>query len=357
MDTDYYALLGVAATASDEEIKKAYKKKAKELHPDTLTGSEVAFKQLVDAYSVLGNSEKRKDYDRRRNNSPASFTSRFSKVADVASTTAKKVVSDIVDEGIFDTLDRILGRKKEPKNIETSIKITIEELYEGADKKITFKRMEACDACRGRGAVSKDDVKVCLDCYGLGHVVNNLASLFSKEECKVCRGIGKIILNKCGECGGKGECKFERELVFPIPKDLNLGSKKDKLIIPGEGEYGGNLFIEVDLKPHPHYEIQWPTLAIELPIKFYQAMLGDNLEIDTLKGPAFFKLDTGADHGDTITLRGYGLRYLDDAGNLQYGNMVIKLLLQTPKRVTKEQRELLEAYKALDKSGRSRNKK
>jgi molecular chaperone DnaJ len=351
---DYYDLLGVPAAASDEEIKKAYKKRAKELHPDTLTGSEMAFKQLVDAYAILGNTDKRRDYDRRRNNSPASFTSRFSRAADAASNTAKKVMSDIVDEGIFDTLDRILGRKKEPKNIENSIKITIEELYEGADKKITFKRMEACDACKGRGAASKDDIKVCIDCYGLGHVVNNLASLFSKEECKKCKGTGRIILNRCQECGGKGECKFERELVFPVPKDLNLGAKKDKLIIPNEGEYGGNLFIEVDLKPHPHYEIKWPNLEIELPIKFYQAILGDNLEIDTLKGAAFFKLDPGAEHGDTITLRGYGLRHLDEAGNLQYGDMIIKLLMSVPKRITKEQREILESYKALDKPGKAK---
>lgn len=354
MDIDYYDLLGVGTTATDEEIKKAYKKRAKELHPDTPTGSDVAFKQLVDAYGVLGNNDKRKDYDRRRNNSPASFTSRFSRVADVATHTAKKVVSDIVDEGIFDTLDRILGRKREPQNIETAIKITIEELYEGADKKITFKRKEACDACKGRGGASKDDVKVCIDCYGLGHVVNNLASLFAKEECKECKGTGRLILNKCQECNGKGECKFERELVFPIPKDLSLGTKKDKLIIPGEGEYGGNLFIDVDLKPHPHYEIKWPNLEIELPVKFYQAILGDNLEIDTLKGPAFFKLDIGTDHGDTITLKSYGLRYLDDLGNLQYGDLVIRLVINTPKRITKEQREILEAYKALEKGSRSK---
>lgn len=350
MEIDYYDLLGVVSTATDEEIRKAYKKKAKECHPDTATGSEAAFKQLVDAYSVIGNVERRKDYDRRRNNSPASFASRFSKVADVASTTAKKVVSDIVDDGIFDTLDRILGRKKEPRNIETGVKVTLEELYEGVDKKVTFKRMEACDVCKGRGAVSKDDIKVCIECYGLGHVVNNLASLFAKEECRKCKGTGRLILNRCYECEGKGECKFERELTFLLPKDLNIGSEEDKLIIPNEGEYGGNLFVQVELRPHPHYEIKWPNLEIELPIKFYQAILGDNLEIKTLKGSAFFKIDPGTEHGDTITLKNYGLRYLDRDKNLQYGDLIVKLSIAIPKRLNKKQREILESYKALDKA-------
>lgn len=349
METDYYDLLGVASSATDEEIKKAYKKKAKEWHPDTPTGSDAAFKQLVDAYAIIGNVEKRRDYDRRRNNSPSSFASRFSKVAGAASNTAKKVVNDIVDDGIFDTLDRILGRQKEPQNIETTIKITLEELYGGADKKITFKRMEACDQCKGRGSATKDDIKVCIDCYGVGYIVSNLVSLFSREECRKCKGSGKIIINKCQGCSGKGECKFERELIFPIPKDLSLGLNKDKLIIPREGEYGGDLFINVELKPHQHYEVKWPNLEIELPIKFYQAILGDNLEIDTLRGSAFFKLEPGTDVGDTILLKGYGLRYLDVNQNLHYGDLLIRVTIPTPKRINKKQKELLESYKLLDK--------
>lgn len=348
MDVDYYHVLGISTSATDEEIKKAYKKRAKELHPDTPSGSEFAFKQLVDAYAVVGDPERRKDYDRKRNNSSSIFSSRFSKVATAASDTAKRVMNDIVDEGLFDTLDKILGRKKEPRDIEVHTTVTIEELYEGADKKIIFKRFEPCDVCKGKGAISKDDIKMCTDCYGFGHP--NLASVFVKEECRKCKGTGRLIINKCHECSGKGECKYEREIVFPLPKDLSLGPKKDKLILPGQGEYGGNVLIDVDLKQHPYYEVEWPHLQIELPIKFYQAILGDRVEIDTLKGPAIFKINAGTEQGEVITLPGYGMRYTENnSDNFLYGDLVIKILISIPKRLSKEQRDLLESYKTVDK--------
>lgn len=345
--TDFYEILGVAPNATSEEIKKAYRKRALEWHPDRKgTGSEELFKKLSDAYDILKNPESRENYDRRRKATPEGFTSRFAKVA---SSTAKKVVTDFVDESLFDTLDKILGRKKEPKNIELTIKITIEELYEGADKSLSFKRHEFCESCKGRGANSIDDVKVCIDCYGLGHIMSTLASLFTKEECKKCKGTGRIILNKCKECLGKGECKYEREITFPIPKDLNLGDECDRLILEKEGEYGGNLLIQVELKPHRIYETKWPDLYLDLPIQFYQAILGDYLEIETLRGSAVFTLPSGTEPGDKITLKGYGLR-IPTEENIEYGDLYINTVIDIPKRVNKEQRELLQQYKEMDSS-------
>lgn len=354
---DYYELLGVPPEATADDIKKAYKKRALEWHPDRPTGSAEKFKQLVDAYNVLNDPEARKNYDRRRNSNPATFASKFSQVASAASTTAKKVVTDFVDDGLFDTLDKFLGRKKEPKNIEIEIKITLEELYEGADKQVFFKRMEACDVCEGRGAERKEDIKLCVECYGVGHTVSvsNLASLFSKEDCKRCKGAGKIITQKCSGCKGKGEKKYDREFTFPIPKDLNLGVDKDRLVLPGEGEYGGDLLIQVDLKPHKYYEVSWPDLSVELPIQFYQAILGDYLEIDTLRGPALFKVPPGTEHNEQIVLKNYGLRKTDQAGNTKFGDLNVKLQIAIPKRLTKEQRKLLEDYRDLERT-KSKNK-
>ena len=140
MSVDYYKLLGIEPDATLEELKNAYKKRAKEWHPDKPGGSPERFKQLVDAYTILSNIDSRKSYDRKLNNSAEKFTSRFSSVASAASATARKVMNDFVDEGLFDTLDKFLGRKKESKNVEVKIKITLEELYGGADKKISFKR-------------------------------------------------------------------------------------------------------------------------------------------------------------------------------------------------------------------------
>ena len=142
---NYYEILGVEPEASIEDIRKAYKKRAMEWHPDRPTGSEQKFKKLVRAHAILSNEDSKKAYDRRKKNTSSNFASRFSKVASAASTTAKKVMNDFVDEGLFDTLDKFLGRQKEPKNVEVNIQITLEELYEGADKTVSFKRHELCE--------------------------------------------------------------------------------------------------------------------------------------------------------------------------------------------------------------------
>jgi len=349
---DYYEILGVAPDASIEDIRKAYKNKAKEWHPDKPSGSVQKFKKLGSAYKILNDEDSRKAYDRRMRNTQSNFASRFSKVATAASTTAKKVMNDFVDEGLFDTLDKFLGRQKEPNNVEMGIQITLEELYEGADKTVRFKRHELCETCHGHGAEKREDIKVCVECYGLGHVVSNLAALFTKEDCKKCKGTGRIILKKCSECRGKGECKYQREFTFGIPKDLNLGKEKDKLVLPEEGEYGGDLLIKVNLKPHKYYEIDWPNLSIDLPIKFYQAILGDHLEIDSMRGSAIFKIPAGTQHGDTIILKGYGLRQNQKEGGIKFGDLYIKILISVPKKINKKQKILLEDYRNSDQSAK-----
>jgi molecular chaperone DnaJ len=352
MPADYYEILGASPDASAEDIKKAYKKRAKEWHPDTASGSEVKFKSLVQAYKILNNQEAREKYDRQRNATPESFINRFSGfkgAAKAAAETARKVMNDFVGENIVETIDEILGRKKEPKNIELQIGISLEELYKGSDKRVAFKRSEPCDSCKGRGAESSADVKVCSSCYGIGHKMSDLTDLFTNQECKKCRGTGKVIHKKCKECKGKGECKYERDFTFPVPKDLNFGSMKDRLILPKEGEYGGDLIIEVDLKEHKYYEVEWPNLKIELPVKFYQAILGDFIELDTLRGPALFKIPPGTSHLNVVTLKGYGLRKTEEGGTNK-GDLIITLLIDIPKKLTKKQKELLEEYKKSDRS-------
>jgi molecular chaperone DnaJ len=354
MPADYYEILGASPDATAEDIKRAYKNRAKEWHPDKNDGSEEKFKSLVQANKILSNPETRESYDRKRNTSPESFISRFSGfkgVAKVAAETARKVMNDFVGENIVETIDEILGRKKDPKNIELKISITLEELYSGADKRVLFKRKEPCDSCKGRGAESSADIKVCASCYGIGSSYDDLSDLFkSNSECKKCRGSGKIISKKCVKCKGKGESKYSRDFTFPIPKDLNFGEAKDRLILPKEGEYGGDLIIEVDLKPHKFYEVSWPDLKLELPIKFYQAILGDFIEVETLLGPAIFKIPPGTTHKNAVTLKGYGLRMPDEKGEPMKGDLNITLAVDIPTKINKKQRELLESYKAADRT-------
>ena len=341
MPADYYKILGVSPNASLDDIKKAYKKRAKEWHPDKQSGSSDLFKKLVAAYNVIGNEERRKSYDRRIN-SPQSFTSRFSNVATVA---AKKVMNDFVDEGLFDTLDKFFGRASEPKNIEMEIEITIEELYSGQEKAISFSRLEVCRKCEGSGARSNNDVAICTDCYGVGSVSASagIASFFSRDKCNSCNGLGRQIKRKCTICKGNGEKQYKRKFSFSIPSDLKVGGTKDRLILPEEGEHGGDLVLTVNMKNHKFYSVSWPNLSVEVPIKFYQAILGDYLEINTLKGAAFFKLPPGTQDNDVITLKGYGLR---DVGTL--GDLEICVKIQLPRMISSSQRALLKAYKEED---------
>lgn len=341
---DWYSILDVAEDATDDEIKKAYRKKAMEWHPDRAPGNEHLFKKLVEAYAVLSDPKQREEYDvvlrRRRNTGSASaFTQKFSKVV----SNAADVVNNIVDDNIFEKIDILMGRKFEPHNVEIKIKISLEELYNGADKQIVFKRNEACEACKGRGAKTRDDFIICNKCYTLGRMPH-YTSIFTKKACDKCDGRGKIIINKCEGCSGTGLCKNEVELTIPIPKNLNT---KDTLIVPGEGEHGGNLLIAVELKEHPYFEVSWPDLSAEIPIKYYQAILGDNLEIDTLKGSAFFKVPPGTQHGDSVLLKGYGLRKEDED---DFGDLTVNFSVVMPAKVTQEHQALLEEIRNLDKN-------
>ena len=355
MPTDYYEILGVAPEATLDEIKHAYKRRAKEWHPDRATGSEEKFKTLVQAYKILTDGEARKQYDRkRRNSSPESFINRFSGfkgAAKVAAETARKVMNDFVGENIVETIDEILGRKQEPRDIEISLKITLEELYEGADKRVVFKRNEPCDSCKGRGAKNASDVKVCPSCYGIGHKMSDLTDLFTNHECKKCKGAGRLITKKCSECKGKGECKYSRDFTFPIPKDLNFGESHDRLIVPKEGEYGGNLLINVELKPHKFYEVNWPDLKLELPIEFYQAILGDRVKIDTLAGSRIFKIPPGTGLQSSVILKGCGLRKTENDQTVR-GDLEISLYVELPDKITTKQKSLLEEYIKAGKSSK-----
>jgi molecular chaperone DnaJ len=346
MSKDLYAVLGVEADATPEELKKAYRQKAKKLHPDVSPGSEQEFKELADAYRILSKLTSRKDYDRNlaaRNR----FSAKFSEAATTAATAAAKVVDDLIDGDLFDRIDQFLRGKLVPKDIETTVKITLEELYDGLDKQVTFKRNEKCTPCKGRGAVTRDDFVICHTCYGFGYKKpKKLTDVLSRKPCTKCRGSGKLITNKCKACKGKGLCKKEVELIIPIPNDLNIWSQKDKLIVEGEGEHGGNLLILVALSPHPHFEVDYPNLNAEIPVQFYQAILGDLLEVDTLKGSAFFRIDPGSTDGTSVRLDGYGLQ--TSIG--EFGDLRIKLKVVIPHRVSKDKKLLLEKYKELDRS-------
>jgi len=336
-EEDYYKVLDVPFSSSQEEIKKAFRKKAFELHPDKNPNNPIAeanFIKVAEAYKIIGDPDSRRIYDRRQN-AAVFLSEKFSNAA----VSAANVVNDILDEKIFDRIDKILGRVPERQDIELVVRITLEELYHGADKEVTFKRKDSCDACQGKGAKSRDDFRVCNSCFGLGSSPS-ISSLFKKKPCPTCDGTGKIIIKKCEECKGAGLCRKEVQLTIPVPPDLCL---PDRLIVQGEGEGGGDLVIKIEALSHPYFEICGYDLLVDLPINFYQAMLGDLIQIDTLKGCATFKVEEGSQPGDEIRLKGYGLKNSERVGDL-----IVRLDVVLPFKMSADQKEIIQRYKDTD---------
>lgn len=341
MELDYYKLLGVTKEATEAEIKKAFRKKALIYHPDKNKepDAERIFKDITKANEILTDQASRQAYDRKVFASEL-IRNRFS------TSMASEVISSMFDENIVDTLDKIMGRTPDKKSVEISIEITLEELYSGADVEVSFQRHESCDNCKGRGAVKREDFKICTACLGLG-VIPSVSSLFKKNECPQCKGLGKIIINKCSPCDGSGLMNKKIRLIIPIPKNTE---HDERLVVNGEGEGGGNLYINIKLKQHEYFEVNNRDLKVSFLIPFYQAILGELLEIETLKGPAFFKIEEGSQNGDSITLKGYGLKKQEE----DYGDLIISLFVYIPKQVTDEQKILLEKYRDSDSKNRQR---
>lgn len=349
MPSDWYSVLGITTSANQEEIKKAYRQKAFQYHPDRNPDNpqaESTFKEIAEAYRILGNEELRKAYDRRSQVSDY-LSNKFS--ASRAAATAAEVVNDIIDDSLFERLDKLFKSGTRPQDIELEVRLTLEEFFCGTDKDVSFKKNEPCLDCKGRGAIKREDFKICHSCLGSGWDPTNIVSLITKKECKKCRGSGKIISKKCAGCKGKGLVKKDVTLTIPIPNDLDIlqvNKGLEKLIVPNEGEHGGNLVVSVTLKSHKFFEVQGYDILVSVPVQFYQAILGDYLEIDTLKGSAYFKLPPGSQTGDEIVLSGYGLRKSENS----YGDMIIQITVETISSLTPEQRTLLEQIQRMDKT-------
>lgn len=346
MEKDWYAVMGVSYDSTDEEIKKAYRKKALDLHPDRNPNNpekEKQFKELVEAYKVLGNKDLRQKYDRKRN-AASNIRDKFSGFSKAA-TSAAEVLNDFIDESLFDALSKFFKGTLKPQDIAVKLKIDLEDLYSGSYKTVSFKRNEICLTCNGRGAETKEDFKTCGTCLGSGQKLD-IRSLFSNQKCNECKGVGHIIKNKCKDCKGKGLCENQIELTIQIFKDLSFekGISKDNLIVENEGEHGGNLIITVILNKHKYYDVNWPNLFVTVPVEFYHAMLGSVLEIETLKGIALFSVPENTQDGDIITLEDYGLRTSEKT----FGDLKIKIVIDFPKKISKQKKVLLEEYMKLD---------
>ncbi len=358
---DYYNILGVDKNASSDEIKRAYRKLARKYHPDVNPENkeaEAKFKELNEAFEVLGNQQKKAQYDQfghaafQQGAGGGGFqgfrgfrSGGFSSFEDIFS-----------GSGFDDIFSAFSGMRSEETrrrsapgaDLRYDIIITLEEAYTGITKKIQVPRFEKCSACEGTGAKGGTAKKTCDKCNGSGQVRqvrrSFLGQIVTIGMCDKCKGRGTVIETPCPECSGNGRVKKTRTIDIKIPPGVDNDSH---LRIAGEGEAGmngapsGDLYIVIHIKPHDIFERYENDLYCKTTIGIAQAILGDEIEIPTIKGKAKLKIPAGTQSHTVFKLRGQGMPDVHGRGK---GNQLVKVVVEIPKTLTKKQRQLMEEY-------------
>ena len=351
---DYYEVLGVGKSASDDELKKAYRKLAKQYHPDMNPGdkqAEAKFKEINEAYEVLSDKDKRAKYDQfgHAGVDPNFGAGGFGGYGDFG---------DFGDFGFGDILGDILGgfggrsaQRSGPQrgeSLRTGVTISFEEAAFGCEKEITLSRMESCESCHGSGCAPGTTAEVCPDCRGSGTVrvqqrMGGMA-FTSSAPCTRCRGTGKIIHQPCKSCGGAGNVKKQRKISVSIPQGIN---DKQAISLRGQGNAGanggpaGDLIVEVRVNPHAYFQREGTSVLYECPVSFYQAALGAELEIPTIDGKVKYTLPAGTQTGTTFRLRGKGIPELRGRGR---GDQYVSITVKVPTSLNADQRAALKAF-------------
>ncbi len=349
---DYYEVLGVSKTATDDEIKKAYRSLAKKYHPDVCKepDAEAKFKEVQEAYEVLSDSTKRQQYDQFGHEGPMGGAGGFGgfDFGGGGFGGFEDIFSSFFGGG---SRSQANNGPKRGRNLKTSITLTFEEAAFGVEKEITLNKLDTCKDCSGTGAMSGKDIETCPKCHGRGRVVVEQNSFFGRIQtettCPHCNGKGKVIKNKCTTCHGEGRIRNVSKLKIRIPS----GVEDDQtLTVSGKGEAGpnggmnGDLYININVKPHDLFERDGVHLYLEMPITFSQAALGDSIEIPTLNGKSILKVPSGTQTGTKFRLAGKGI-YNERTG--ETGNLYVIVKLITPTKLSSEQKDL---FKKLSKT-------
>ena len=356
---DYYEVLGVSKGASDDEIKKAYRKLAKKYHPDMNPGdkeAEARFKEVNEAYSILSDSEKRARYDQFGHagvdpnygaGGPGGGFGGF----DMGDIDLGDIFGSFFGGGFGGFGGSTSSRRNGPQkgeSLRASLTISFEEAAFGCEKEINLNRTEECEACHGSGAEPGTTAETCPDCRGTGVVrVQQRTGGFafsSTAPCSRCRGTGKIIHTPCKACGGSGSVKKTKRVTVSIPAGIDDGQA---ISLRGQGNAGknggpaGDLIVAVHVKPHPQFHRDGTTVLYEQPVTFYQAVMGAELEIPTIDGKVKYNLPAGTQTGTTFRLRGKGIPELRGRGR---GDQYVTVRVQVPTSLNGEQKEALRAF-------------
>lgn len=342
---DYYEVLELSKTASEAEIKKAYRKMAMRYHPDRNPDNKEAenkFKEASEAYEILSDAQKRQAYDQFGHAGVDGSAGRggfggggFADFGDI--------FGDIFGGGFGG------GRQRGPQagaDLQYELEVSLEDAVAGTTVDIRIPTKEECDACHGTGAEPGSDVQVCPTCHGQGQVRVQQGFFTVQTTCPTCHGAGKIVKNPCKKCRGEGYTKTSKTLSVKIPAGVDNG---DRIRLQGEGEIGekgaprGDLYVRIRVKEHKIFERDGNTLYCELPLAFTTAALGGAIDVPTLNGKASLKIPAGTQSGQRFKLSGKGVKSVRTS---HVGDMIVQVSVETPVKLTEEQKEILRSFEA-----------
>jgi len=359
---DFYEVLGVSKTASADELKKSYRKKAMEYHPDRNPDDKVAeqqFKEVSAAYEVLRDDQKRAAYDRfghqafeggghpgggRPGGGPqAGFDFNFSSGG----------VSDLFEEVFGDFMgggQRGGRASQRGRDLQYNLSVTLANAFAGGERNIEVPTYAACEPCHGSGAKAGSDLTACSTCNGRGKVRSQQGFFTIERTCPTCGGVGKYIEEKCESCVGMGRVRQQKNLKISIPPGVEDGIR---IRLSGEGEAGiqgapnGDLYVFIAVEAHELFQREGPDIHCQVPIAMTTAALGGSIEVPTIDGKRTrVKIPEGTQSGRNFRLKGKGMTILRRIGR---GDMFVHVLVETPVKMTKKQKQLLQEFKEDDK--------
>lgn len=347
MKMDYYEVLQVERTATDTELKAAYRKLAMQYHPDRNPNNpdaEEKFKACSEAYQVLSDPDKRAAYDRFGHAGVGAAGAAGNPFA--GGPFAQGDIGDIFGD-LFGEMFNMgsrggrASRAQRGRDIKFDLRLEFEEAVFGIEREITIRRAEACSDCSGTGSEAGRQPETCQQCGGRGQIRTQQGFFSVARTCPVCSGTGSIVRHPCKSCRGDGRVGREHKILVKVPAGVE---NETRIRYGGEGDAGkwggpsGDLYVVLEVRPHKFFERDGDDLHCVMPISFPQAALGTELEIETLHGPETLKVPEGTQSGREFRLRGKGVPHLNAHGR---GDLIIEVRVQTPGKLTKQQKELM----------------